>query len=239
MAKTLELFQLNDGYCYNSDSLFLYAFAREFIKDGAKLLDIGAGCGILGLLCARDFRVNLTLNDKSSAMIRLCRANARANDIKCEIVEGDILGEIPQMRGFDVIITNPPFYRKDARDSTNAHLRLARKSENLPFDSLVKFAKNALNPKGAFVFCYDAKEIKSVFSALDRHNLNLEALRFVHPRTDKSANLLLAKCRTSKSIPKILPPLYNYAGENYSAETAEIFRMCKTASKKIASLEHL
>jgi len=47
------LYQPESGYCYNSDSIFLYDFIDSF-KPKGRVLDVGAGCGVLGLLVARD-----------------------------------------------------------------------------------------------------------------------------------------------------------------------------------------
>ncbi|MFG5109162.1 methyltransferase, partial [Campylobacter lari] len=55
--KLLRLYQLEDGYCYNSYSLFLYDFATLFLKNNSQILDIVSGSGILGLLCARDYSI--------------------------------------------------------------------------------------------------------------------------------------------------------------------------------------
>ncbi len=50
----MTFYQYKDGYRYNSDTVFLYNFiSQEKLK--GKLLDVGSGCGILGLLLKRDF----------------------------------------------------------------------------------------------------------------------------------------------------------------------------------------
>ncbi|WP_181646769.1 methyltransferase [Helicobacter sp. 16-1353] len=234
-TKKLELYQLSNGYCYNSDSLFLYSFIRNFLKDNIKLLDIGTGCGILGLLCARDFKIDLTLNDINPLMTNIALKNAKHNNIICDVVNGDILES--KLSGFDVIVSNPPFYRKDILDSKNNHLYLAKKSENLPLSKLVRFVKNALKPSGIFIFCYDAKEIKNVFHSLEINNFNIEVLRFVYPKENKNANLMMCQCKISKSQTKILPPLYNFIGSENTKEAKEIFKTCKTLSIKLDNLE--
>ena len=50
--KGLKIIQNKEAFCYGVDSVFLSDFARE-IKIGSKVLDLGAGNGILGLLLLR------------------------------------------------------------------------------------------------------------------------------------------------------------------------------------------
>ncbi len=236
-TKRLDLYQLKNGYCYNSDSLFLYSFVKRFLKNNINLLDIGTGCGILGLLCARDFNINLSLNEINNTMASIASINAKNNGISCDMIVGNILET--NVGKFDYIISNPPFYRKDIIDSKNEFLFLARQSENLPLHQLLRFVKSSLKPNGKFIFCYDAKEIKGVFSAIEGIGLNVDEMRFVYPNENKYANLVMIMCRYSKSQTKILPPLYNFINGENSKEAKEIFKLCNTCSIKISHLEQI
>ncbi|ELK0694451.1 hypothetical protein QJF06_000033 [Campylobacter upsaliensis] len=46
----LKFFQFPNAYRYNSDSLLLSAFILEDKLNQKTLLDVGAGCGIIGIL---------------------------------------------------------------------------------------------------------------------------------------------------------------------------------------------
>ena len=59
------VYQNQDGFLFNSDSHFLYDFISKLNPKG-QILDIGNGCGILGLLIARDFKVKLFGIDKQA-----------------------------------------------------------------------------------------------------------------------------------------------------------------------------
>lgn len=49
MQDSIKLAQLSDGYRYNSDSLLLADFVLEMgIKN--QVLEVGSGCGIIGIL---------------------------------------------------------------------------------------------------------------------------------------------------------------------------------------------
>lgn len=91
----LRLYQPRDGYLYNSDSLLLIDFARIFLAPHTlpsthplykaqkskmiNLVDIGAGCGIIGLLCAKHFGVRSHLIEINKYMATLAYINARTN----------------------------------------------------------------------------------------------------------------------------------------------------------------
>lgn len=82
------LYQPDEGYCYNSDSIFLYGFISRFAPKG-KVLDAGTGCGIVGLLVARDFpAVTLEGSEKQSVYAEFARRNARVNHIPYTLHEG-------------------------------------------------------------------------------------------------------------------------------------------------------
>ncbi|RDU65613.1 tRNA1(Val) (adenine(37)-N6)-methyltransferase [Helicobacter sp. MIT 14-3879] len=229
--KRLDIYQIENGYCYNSDSLFLYFFINKFLKNNISLLDIGAGSGILGLLCARDFSINLTLCDINNTNTKLCKKNADINNIACEILNQDILDS--NLSNFDFIISNPPFYRKDNISSKNTHLFLAKKSENLPFNLLASFVRKSLKQNGKFIFCYDAKEIYNVFIALNKNKFNISTIQFIYPNESKNANLVMICCDFSKKQLEVLPPIFNFQNKSYSQKTKEIFSFCNTHSIKI------
>ncbi len=245
----LSLHQLENGYCYNSDSLFLYAFIARFLKRGVSLLDIGAGCGILGLLCARDFGVNLSLIDIDEMNTKLCKKNADFNKLNAEIFCENVL-DLPSdsplnprnsnTKKFDFIISNPPFYDRFSPPPRNNHIFLAKKSENLPFDKLANFAKSALKAQGKFIFCYKSSELPEIFAHLRALGFNVSALQFVYPKknaktqTKRNATLAMICADFSKKYLAVLPPIFNFIDEVHSAEAREIFALCKTQSIKIA-----
>lgn len=233
---TLKIHQLKNGYCYNSDSLFLYGFMRRFLRENASLLDIGTGSGILGLLCARDFQTHTTLIDINEAHTKLCQKNAIFNHIKCEILYGNVL-EMP-LKKYDFIISNPPFYDDFSLPPKNHHLFLAKKSQNLPFDKLALFCKKTLNPKGKFIFCYKSTSLSEIFASLKKCNFNINAMQFIYPKKNakqnkQNASLVMICCDFSKKKLEILPPIFNFINLAYSKEAREIFKLCNVESIKI------
>ncbi|BAW78792.1 tRNA1(Val) (adenine(37)-N6)-methyltransferase [Helicobacter pylori] len=231
--KLLRLYQPLNAYSYNSDSLFLYDFSRPFIKNSGTILDIGSGCGVLGLLCARDNPLaSVHLVEKDSKMAFFSQKNALKFP-NAQVFESDFLDFNPPIL-YDAIVCNPPFYALGSIKSKNkGH---ARHQSELDFASLVVKVKKCLKPKGYFIFCYEALSLCLVIESLKSVKLTLETLRFVQSFKDKNAHLMLGAARNnSKSALKVLPPLITHNSKNQSDNTKEvlsIYQICNTYSIK-------
>jgi tRNA1(Val) A37 N6-methylase TrmN6 len=163
----LFLYQPTSGYCYNSDSIFLYDFILTF-KPKGMLLDVGCGVGIISLLLTRDFPIETTVIDKQEKMLDYARHNFALNGLEVKSHLGDFTELVTEER-FDYIVSNPPFYDPRVTQSEDSHLNIARYAHHLPIDAFVRRVKTFLKPKGWFIFCYDAKQIDLLLHYLKVH----------------------------------------------------------------------
>ena len=224
----MKLFQLKDGYRYNSDSLFLWDFARKncSFKASQSLLDVGCGCGILGLLLARDFNCALSCIDIQPQNCELAQINAGANDIKASIICADFFKDwesgnsvgnsagnskensagnsagnfrIPS-QGFERIICNPPFYDFGG-ENKNAHKNTSRNASSFDISAFASKCSKLLAPKGELVLCYDARLVDRLFQALLEVGLKPIKLAFLHSKPSKPANIVLVVAKKGAKSP--------------------------------------
>lgn len=223
--KTLYLFQYENGYKYNSDSLVLYDFISSLNPKG-RVLDVGSGSGIVGLLIKRDFpKTILTQVDIQPLHVELTKKSAKQNELNSEVLHVDIR-KCKFEEKFDFIVTNPPFYDKGSQKSENESLQISRYSDALPFEELCKVISSNLKPRGSFIFCYDAKQIDVLLNELLKNKFKVNHLRFVHTKENKEASLVLIHAKkSSKSLCKVLPPVYMD-----SKEVQNIYKNTKTKS---------
>lgn len=226
----LELYQLKNGYRYNSDTLFLYDFISTNKLRG-DILDVGCGCGILGLLVARDSSVILKGIDINPINVQISQHNASVNGIAGEFIAEDFSKFKSDIK-FDFIISNPPFYHTNVTKSQNKHIANSRYSDSLSLEEFLASCNRNIKPKGVLYFCYDAKQIGWILALLVKFKLNLTKLRFVHSKRGQNAKLALFEAKkSSKSLCEILPPLIVFDGDNFSLEASEIFKKANTISK--------
>jgi len=226
------LYQPESGYCYNSDSVFLYDFISSF-KPKGRVLDIGAGCGIVGLLVARDNpKVELEAVEKQDAFIEYAKHNARINNIDYSLHEGNVL-ELDFEHKYDYIISNPPFYPNGAVKSDNEMLFNARYNVNLPLNAFFKKVSQILKPQSHFIFCYDASQFGLICAELQINKMRVVDVQFIHTKSDRSASLVMIHARNgSKSLMKVWAPFISYEGDELSQKAEDIYDRASTQSIK-------
>lgn len=226
------LHQPESGYCYNSDSLFLYDFINRFQPKG-RVLDVGAGCGIVGLLVARDNeKVELEAVEKQEVFVEYAKKNAQENGIKYKIYHSD-LNSLEVDEKYDYIISNPPFYPSGAQKSSDEMLFQARYDVNLPMEQFFKKVSQLLKPKSHFIFCYDATQFGLVCAELARVKMRVVDVRFVHPKVDRSASIVMVHARNgSNALMKVWPPFISFTEDEQSDESKAIYKKANTQSVK-------
>lgn len=238
---TLNLYQCADGYCYNTDSLILAHFAKNFLKPNARVLDVGAGCGILGLLCAKEMPLRLEFVELDSLNCALIAKNAQNTSFAKNAIihNANFLSlHLQKQNCFDAIISNPPFYHSNTK-SPNERKARAKAQDCLPLDSMCKKAKSLLKPRGNLLLCYDARECEKVFSALNVAGFHIQHLRLIHPLANRPASLLVLNAKVDyKGNCEILPPLFTHNSphqQDNTNELKEIYAWANTFSLKVQS----
>lgn len=226
------LYQPESGYCYNSDSIFLYHFISSF-KPKGRVLDVGAGCGVVGLLVARDNKkVKLEAVETQDEFAQYAANNARVNKIDYTLHHCDFL-DFETEEKFDYIVSNPPFYPDGTTKSNNKMLSIARYNSSLPLEKFFKKVSQILKPHSHFVFCYDARQFALICAELEKVKFRVVDVQFVHPKVDREAAIVMIHARNnSRSLMKVHKPLIAFEGNEFSSEVQEIYKKASTQSVK-------
>ena len=94
-------------------------------KQKITILDLCTGSGCLGLAMAKEFPdSSVTGIDISEKALGYAKKNAKANEIKnIEFMKGHLFDPLGQNRTFDLIISNPPYIRKNEINELQPEIR--------------------------------------------------------------------------------------------------------------------
>lgn len=73
------------------------------------LVDVGCGCGVIGLTLAQRGHTDVTLCDVNAFALSASRVNAAHNGLKVKVLASDLLAELPPTP-LAAVISNPPFH---------------------------------------------------------------------------------------------------------------------------------
>jgi release factor glutamine methyltransferase len=81
---------------------------------GLKVLEIGSGSGILSLYCAK-MGAEVTACDISQTACSNTKVNQLVNGLQLNVLHSDLFSSIPSQQ-FDLVLVNPPYYKKAPRN---------------------------------------------------------------------------------------------------------------------------
>ena len=166
------------------------------------ILDIGAGTGILSLILAQRsnaFQIDAIEIDEDAyeQCVENFESSPWGDKLFCFHAGLDEFVEEPEDE-YDLIISNPPFYTEDYK-TENEQRDLARFSDALPFEDLVKAANLLLTENGIFAVIIPFKEEeKFITLAKDFELYPFKITRVKGTPTTEIKRSLLAFSKTQK-----------------------------------------
>lgn len=217
----------------------IYDFASKFLKNKTSVLDVGCGYGVVGLLLARDFDIDLDMIDFQDVNASIAKINAKNNGIKANVICENFL-EFKSEKKYDFIVSNPPFYNSKSAKSLTPHKAKSRYEKYLPLNDLLKKSNSLLKPNGELLICYDPMFLANILSEFESLKLILKSIKFIHSKSDKEAGLVLLRAKKSASMgAKVLPPIFIHEGKNYTKEAEAIYLRANLTSQDISQDELL
>jgi len=223
----VEIEQPAKGVRFTLDSLLIADFCRLRPRD--KVLEPGAGTGVISLLLARKHPSArfLAIEEEPHAFDLLCR-NIEANDLVHHITAANQdIRRLPHSEIFDAIVANPPYTKAGTgKNSPSVPRRQARHDQSAPLKAWIDLG-SLLKNKGRFFLVFTATRTAEVITLMRERHLEPKRLRFVHPSHTKPASLVLIEA-VAAAAPnlEVLPPLVVHGpGNTYSEEMKKIYNL--------------
>lgn len=183
----------------STDSMVLADFFR--IPPRARVLDLGCGCGTLGLLiCGKEESCQLTGVEIQPDAAACAQKNAENNGLshRFTIIPGDLreYSHILPANGFDAVLSNPPYYPAESgKQASEPSLAAARSEVCCTLADLCRCAAYSLRWGGSFTVVHKPERLADLICALRAERLEPKRIRFVRHRTDSAVSLVLLESR--------------------------------------------
>ena len=163
------------------------------------VLDIGTGTGLLSLMIAqKNDIVNIDAIEIDKDAGEQAKENVIASQWKdrINVIEADV-SSFSFQKKYELIISNPPFYEKEIRSSSETK-NIAHHSENLTLKELLELIKNQLEPGGNFFLLLPYKRNDEIRKLFKDQQLYISKIIFVRQSVKHDFFRIMLKGKTNR-----------------------------------------
>ena len=187
------------------------------------VLDIGAGTGLLSLMMAQKSRaiIDAVEIDESAAMQARENFEASVYAARLQLHKQDIR-TFEKTAGYDLILSNPPFYQKDLK-SDDSRKNIALHSQELSFEELIFSTEKLLSTDGFFAVLVPFQRKQHILAPIRKQQLFLnELVLFKQTEASPPFRCILLISRT-ETIPVESTIIIKTDG-NYTAQFIDLLK---------------
>lgn len=229
----LKVIQDSEKFNFSLDSTLLVNFINPSLKK-EEILDIGTGNAFIPIFLSLKTKNHITGVEIQEDIYDLAKRSVELNHLEKQItiLNKDVrtLYKEIGVSKFDVIISNPPYFKveDESKLNKNDYLSIARHEIALTLNELMDSVKKLLKDNGKFYLVHRADRMIDVLEEFRKNSIEPKRIQFIYPKkSSNDAYLLLIEGIKTKKVGglKILKPLYIHKenGE-YREEILKIFR---------------
>jgi tRNA1(Val) A37 N6-methylase TrmN6 len=231
----LKIIQKEGMFSFSLDSMLLADFVKTK-NSMQKIVDLGCGNAPIPLFLTLKTISPIIGVELQEQAVDLAKRSVALNHLQDQItiIKSNII-DVHKVLGantFDIVISNPPFFKYHEASNTNESLFLtiARHEVEITLEQIIQEAMRLLKTKGSLYMVHRCERLSEIVSLLNRYRFGLKRMRFVYPKTDSNAALLFlfeAK-QNQKDDVVVEKPLYVLkTDETYTDEALAIFHFKK------------
>ena len=189
---------------YSVDTILLGNFA-SINSSVKKILEVGTNNGALSIFISeRKKSLKIDAIEIQKEAISLAKKNIELNKKQKQInlIHDDFKKYVKnhtkeQIKKYDSIICNPPFYKIDSsiKRKGSELLYNATHEVNLNLEDLIEGASKIIEQKGYLSIVEPTERLVDIFVLMRKYNFEPKRVQFIHPREDKKSNLVLVEGR--------------------------------------------
>lgn len=224
----LRIIQSEDLFSFSLDAVLLVRFSS--VPARGRIVDLCTGNGVIPLLLSTRTKAHIVGVEIQPRVAELAKRNVRLNhlDSSIEIVCGDLKSfHLSAGYGsFDQVTVNPPYLPIGSGEhKLNPHVAAARHEVYCTLLDVSAASARLVKSGGKVAMVHRPSRLVDIMDAWRSVKLEPKRIRFIHPRRDQEANMVLIEgMKDGKPELRTLPPLivHERNGE-YTQELKEVF----------------
>ena len=226
--KNLDIYQDNESFVFSLDSVLLPNFIG-IPKNTKRILDIGTGNAPIPLILSTRTNAKIVGVEIQKESAELAKKSVEINGLEdqIEIINKDIKKTDFEAESFDIIVSNPPYFKVNNNSYLNEKESklLARHEISLDLENLVRISSRYLSHNGVFGLVHRPERLSDIIQVCRAYKLEVKRVQFVYPKVGENANIVLIEAiKNGKPGPKVLEPINTYENGKYTDQIMSYFK---------------
>lgn len=211
----LKVRQLKSGYRFSIDSVILANLAE--MRAGERILDMGAGCGIISLILACRYPdITVYGVEIQPDMADIAARNISENHLEHRVfmINQDIRSITPtDLSGcVDVVICNPPHFEANSgRINPDPRVAIARHEIEMTLDDLIHAARRMLFRAGRLIVFYPASRTADIICQMRAADIEPKKVVMIFSKPGENAiRIMVEGIKGGRRGMTVEPPFYIY-----------------------------
>ncbi|UHA75350.1 tRNA1(Val) (adenine(37)-N6)-methyltransferase [Paenibacillus sp. 481] len=228
LTHDLSIIQSSEVFSFSMDAVLLARFAS--VPSKGRIMDLCTGNGVIPLLMSTRTKADIDGIEIQPRLADMAQRSVKINELdnRIHIIEGDLktfqpTGERPY---YDLVTVNPPYMPLSTGDpKENMHYAMARHEVACTLEDVIRTCSRLVQPGGKVAMVHRPSRLIDIITLMRAYRLEPKRIRFIHPRLNGEANMVLIEAaRDGKPELRLLPPLIVYNDDNtYCKELMDIY----------------
>ena len=226
----VKVIQEKNGYRFSIDAFLLAGFV--WLRRGDRVIDLGTGVGIIPLILGTrgEDAEQIVGVEIQKQLAELAKRNVLINGLEdlITIYHGDFKGlnDAFAPSSFDVLVTNPPYYRvSSGRINPCSQKAIARHEITCTINDVLQASCYLLKEGGRMFIIFPATRAITLFDNLRSASLEPKRIRWIYSREGEEAKFILTEAHKGGGEGvEVLPPLFVYTvNGSYTPEMEALY----------------
>lgn len=228
LTHEMKIIQSDEVFSFSLDAVLLARFCN--VPRKGTVIDLCSGNGVIPLLLSTRTQAKIIGIEIQDRLAHMASRNVDLNQLndRIDIIHAD-LKDAPQMLGHgicDLVTVNPPYLPiYSGIRNMNEYVAAARHEIYCNLEDVIAVSSKLVRPGGKVAMVHRPSRLADIICMMRRFKLEPKRVRFVHPRIDEEANMVLIEAsRDGNPEIRMLPPIIVYNSNNeYCDELMNVY----------------